>query len=97
MWKPPRSGIPRDFWNSLQRGDTVTTDDGITYTPDMVLGEERKGIKLTYSTDSRPTDSIVRNAAGSDTEDWAGARNVQKLNHENLPVRKHDIVQSVSL
>ena len=59
-------GIPRDFWNSLQKGETVTTDDGITYTPDMVLGEERKGIKLTYSTDSRPTDSIVRNAAGSD-------------------------------
>ena len=60
------AGIPRDYWNSLQKGETVVTDDGVTYTPDMVLGEERKGIKLTYSTDSRPTDSIVRNAEGSD-------------------------------
>ena len=59
-------GIPREYWNSLQKGETVTTDDGRVFTPDMVLGEERKGIKLTYSTDSRPTDSIVKNAAGSD-------------------------------
>ena len=60
------NGIERKYWNSLQKGETVTSDDGRVFTPDMVLGEERKGIKLTYSTDSRPTDSIVRNAKGSD-------------------------------
>ncbi|MCR5671715.1 MAG: ribonuclease Z [Butyrivibrio sp.] len=59
-------GIDRRYWNALQKGDTITTEDGITYTPDMVLGDERKGIKLTYTTDTRPTDSIVRNAKGSD-------------------------------
>ncbi len=59
-------GIDRQYWNPLQKGETVVLEDGTTYTPDMVLGEERKGIKLTYSTDSRPTDSIVRNAKGSD-------------------------------
>ena len=59
-------GIDRRYWNNLQKGETVTLDDGTVYTPDMVLGQERKGIKLTYTTDSRPTDSIVRNAAGSD-------------------------------
>ncbi len=59
-------GIDRRYWNPLQKGETVVLEDGTTYTPDMVLGQERKGIKLTYSTDSRPTDSIVRNAAGSD-------------------------------
>lgn len=32
----------------------------------MVLGAPRKGIKLTYCTDTRPTDSIVRNARGAD-------------------------------
>ncbi|MCQ5056477.1 MBL fold metallo-hydrolase, partial [Agathobaculum butyriciproducens] len=36
------------------------------YTPDLVLGPPRKGIKLTYTTDTRPTDSIKENAAGSD-------------------------------
>ena len=47
-------------------GIKVVDESGRTLTPDMVLGEERKGIKLTYATDSRPTDSIVRNAKDSD-------------------------------
>ncbi|MCR4758143.1 ribonuclease Z [Butyrivibrio hungatei DSM 14810] len=60
------AGIDRRYWNSLQKGAEVTTEDGRVFTPDMVLGEARKGIKLTYVTDTRPTDSIVANAAGSD-------------------------------
>ena len=44
---------------------TIRDETGI-YTPDMVLGEPRKGIKLTYCTDSRPTKTIVENAKGSD-------------------------------
>lgn len=58
-------GIPLKFWNPLQKGQTVV-DEGKIYTPDMVLGPDRKGIKLTYTTDTRPTESILRNAAGSD-------------------------------
>ena len=57
--------IPLKYWNPLQKGQTIEAD-GITYTPDMVLGPARKGIKLTYTTDTRPTESILRNAAGSD-------------------------------
>ena len=38
----------------------------MTYTPDMVLGPERKGIKLTYCTDTRPTESLVESAYHSD-------------------------------
>ncbi|WP_026524576.1 ribonuclease Z [Butyrivibrio sp. MB2005] len=60
------SGIEMKFWNRLQKGETITTDDGKVFTPDMVLGEQRKGIHLTYVTDSRPTDSIAENAEGSD-------------------------------
>lgn len=60
------NGIERKYWNSLQKGETIVLEDGRTFTPDMVLGEERKGLKLTYTTDSRPTDSIVRNAKDSD-------------------------------
>ncbi|MBQ8030914.1 MAG: ribonuclease Z [Butyrivibrio sp.] len=60
------NGIDRKYWNSLQKGNTITLDDGRVFTPDMVLGEARKGIKLTYTTDTRPTDNIVRNAADSD-------------------------------
>lgn len=57
--------IPMKFWNRLQKGDTVE-EDGHTYTPDMVLGASRKGLKVTYCTDTRPTDSIASNAEGAD-------------------------------
>ena len=57
--------IPKQYWKNLQRGETVEVE-GKIYTPDLVLGEQRKGIKLTYTTDTRPTDSIRRNAKGSD-------------------------------
>lgn len=57
--------IPQRYWGILQKGETVTAD-GHVYTPDMVLGPARKGIKVTYCTDTRPTESIRNNAAGSD-------------------------------
>ena len=57
--------IPMKFWSRLQKGETIE-DEGNVYTPSMVLGEQRKGLKVTYSTDTRPTDSIVENAIGSD-------------------------------
>ena len=58
-------GIPQNCWSRLQHGETLTID-GNTYTPDMVLGAPRKGIKLTYTTDSRPTGSQIEAAKGSD-------------------------------
>lgn len=58
--------IPLKYWNPLQKGETIKAEDGRVLTPDMVLGPARKGIKLTYTTDTRPTDSILRNAEGSD-------------------------------
>lgn len=53
------------FWNRLQKGETLT-EDGRTFTPDMVLGKNRKGLKVAYCTDTRPTKSIVEHAAGAD-------------------------------
>ncbi len=57
--------IPMKLWSRLQKGEIVEAD-GRAYTPDMVLGETRKGLKVTYCTDTRPTDSIVENARGAD-------------------------------
>ncbi|MBQ1682629.1 MULTISPECIES: ribonuclease Z [Agathobacter] len=57
--------IPLRCWNLLQKGQKVICD-GVEYTPDMVMGAPRKGIKLTYCTDSRPVDAIAENAKGSD-------------------------------
>ena len=59
------SQIPMKFWSRLQKGETIE-EEGMVYTPDMVLGEQRKGIKVTYCTDTRPVDAIRKNAMHSD-------------------------------
>jgi ribonuclease Z len=59
--------IPLKYWNPLQKGRTMEDPEtGRVFTPDMVLGADRKGLKVTYVTDTRPTRSIVENAASSD-------------------------------
>jgi len=58
-------GIEKRYWNKLQKGETLEID-GKIYTPDMVMGEARKGLKVTYCTDTRPTESIVKNAEKAD-------------------------------
>lgn len=63
--KAKEANIPISLWNRLQKGEVITDNDK-TYTPEMVLGPARKGIKLTYCTDSRPTNGIVKNAMNSD-------------------------------
>ncbi len=57
--------IPVKYWNKLQHGEEVE-HEGNVFTPSMVMGAPRKGIKVTYCTDSRPTQSIIDNAKGSD-------------------------------
>lgn len=72
--------IPKRFWGILQKGETVV-EDGRIFTPDMVLGPARKGLKIAYSTDTRPTDSIRANAKGADLficEGMYGEKDKQK-------------------
>lgn len=57
--------IPVKYWSRLQKGEAVQEGDRL-YTPDMVLGAARKGLKVTYCTDTRPTDTIAANAEASD-------------------------------
>ena len=65
LQKAMEQEIPKQYWSRLQKGETIT-DEQAVYTPDMVLGPPRKGIKLTYCTDTRPVAAIVENASGSD-------------------------------
>ncbi|MBQ9989788.1 MAG: ribonuclease Z [Lachnospiraceae bacterium] len=58
-------GLEKRYWGRLQKGETLELE-GKTYTPDMVMGETRKGIKVCYCTDTRPVESIVRHARGAD-------------------------------
>lgn len=57
--------IPQRFWSRLQKGETMEAD-GITYTPDMVLGPARRGLKVTYCTDTRPVPVIAEYAKEAD-------------------------------
>lgn len=56
--------IPKEIWSRLQNGEIII-ENNKRYTPDMVLGEERKGIKLSYITDTRPIDQIRNFINGS--------------------------------
>lgn len=57
--------IPVACWNRLQHGESVEYE-GCFYTPDMVMGEDRRGISVTYCTDTRPTPLIEKYAADTD-------------------------------
>ena len=62
-----RRGIPKQLWGRLQRGETIVSEEsGDVWTPDMVLGPPRKGIKIGYCTDTRPCEGAVRAAEGAD-------------------------------
>ncbi len=63
--KAKEQQIPVCLWNRLQHGQTLE-HEGVTYTPDMVMGESRKGLKVTYCTDSRPPPAITAHAPGAD-------------------------------
>lgn len=58
-------GIEKKYWNRLQKGEIIPLKE-MTLVPEMVLGPARKGLKVTYCTDTRPTQGIVKNAANSD-------------------------------
>lgn len=57
--------IPKRLWGKLQNGLSVEADEH-TYTPDMVMEPDRRGIKLTYCTDTRPCKELTDNAKDSD-------------------------------
>ena len=58
-------GLPVQYWSILQRGEKITYE-GKEYDSSMVMGESRKGLKVTYCTDTRPMDSIIENAKNAD-------------------------------
>lgn len=63
--KAQQNEVPQRLWKCLQKGEIVEFE-GKRYTPDMVLGEQRKGIKVSYSTDCRPTPELQELVQDSD-------------------------------
>jgi ribonuclease Z len=59
-------GIPQSLWHVLQNGDPITLEDGRIITPDMVMGEKRRGLSVVYSGDTAPCQALTENALDTD-------------------------------
>jgi ribonuclease Z len=60
-------GIPEGaLFGRLQRGETVTTKDGRTFTPDQVLGPPRPGRRVVFSGDTQPCLGVMEAAVDAD-------------------------------
>lgn len=55
--KAIQNQVPMELWKRLQNGETIIHNNH-RYEPNMVLGENRRGIKLSYIVDTRPIDTI---------------------------------------
>lgn len=63
--KAIENNVPKLLWNKLQNGRNIKLD-GKLYTKNMVMGEARKGIKISFVTDTRPIEPIVDFVDNSD-------------------------------
>lgn len=63
--KAKKLNIPVNLWRILHSGQDVEHNNK-TITPNMVLGKERKSIKISYVTDTRPTNFITEVVQNSD-------------------------------
>lgn len=87
--------LPRQAWGILQKGG-IYECDGKTYTTDMVLGPPRRGLKVTYCTDTRPIPRIVEHAKGSDLLICEGMYG-EKEKIEKAKEHKHMTMQEAAM
>lgn len=62
--KAIKNEVPKLLWNRLQKGEYIEYE-GRAYGSNLVLGDNRRGIKISYITDTRPGDKIVEFIKGS--------------------------------
>ncbi|MDH7516809.1 MAG: ribonuclease Z [Candidatus Thermoplasmatota archaeon] len=60
-------GIPEGpLFSKLQHGQSITLDNGKRITPDMVLGEPRKGRKIVITGDTKPYQKLIEFSKDAD-------------------------------
>jgi len=65
--KAKELGVPEGFlWGRLQRGHNVRLKNGRIVKPEEVLGPPRKGLKIVYSGDTRPSETILELSRDAD-------------------------------
>lgn len=78
--------IPLAVWSKLQKQPEVNYE-GVVYRQDQVMGAPRKGLAVTYCTDSRPVEAIKAHAVNTDLficEGMYGDPEKQKKANETL-------------
>lgn len=63
--KAEMNKVPSELWDQLQKNEVIQYE-GRVLTKDLIISYERKGIKLVYTTDTRPCESISKAAKGAD-------------------------------
>ena len=63
--KAKELGVPTNQWGLLQKGRRVTVGD-VTVSPEQVLGEPRKGLKVVFTGDTALCDPLIAAAEGAD-------------------------------
>lgn len=64
--KATLNNVPKNLWGKLQKEKDIIEFEGKVYKKEMVLGQKRKGITLSYVTDTRPIEQIVSFIENSD-------------------------------
>lgn len=65
--KAMKNNVPKNLWSRLQKNEKkIMLDGGAEYTDDMVMGKERKGLKISMTTDTRPIETIDKFIKNSD-------------------------------
>lgn len=57
---------PGPKYSHLQEGEAIELSDGTTIEPEQVVGPPRPGRKITYSSDTRPSEEILKLAEDAD-------------------------------
>jgi ribonuclease Z len=69
MFRPERANAlgvtPGPDFGRLQRGECVTTAEGLEVRPDQVMDSARRGRKVVVTGDTRPTPAVLELAAGA--------------------------------
>ncbi len=63
--KAKELNIPVNLWSELQKGNSVETEGGVV-TPETVLGEKRKGIKVVITGDTAECENLVTYSGNAD-------------------------------
>ncbi|RLE89217.1 MAG: ribonuclease Z, partial [Thermoprotei archaeon] len=65
--KALKLGVPKGpLWRALKMGRTVILPSGKTIKPENVIKGLRKGIKIAYSSDTRPSAELIEHSRGAD-------------------------------